>query len=317
MDLKYEKPEYHSKNEIETKVNKLEFKTEPQKEYNCYFCPKHFDHQHQVEAHESLEHENDKLIDIKHLPQESYHHSNKDTLNLNHGWLKLFGQHFMCDFCEEKFICLDDLENHMKNAHKEMIVTCEFCERVFDRLYKLTHHVRDAHKDQFRCNTCAKNFVLKDDFDNHIQSEHGGFLFACDSCNKSSKTKITLKRHTEKHHRGMWISSGSCTQQALPSEVDLDGRIEHGRSEHGGFLYACDPCRKGFQTLTSLKRYSDNFHGCKGISTKLFNQVFPSKDGLVGHNQSEHGNFHFACSSCHKSLITKEFEIQRIRRDFV
>lgn len=51
----------------------------------------------------------------------------------------------------------------------------------------------------YECQTCKKNFALKQNYLNHIKT-HQAKIIVCKSCGATFKSSLMLRRHEEKEH---------------------------------------------------------------------------------------------------------------------
>ena len=77
-----------------------------------------------------------------------------------------------CNLCEEKFICLDDLQNHRMTCHGIERYQCLKCDKSFRKSNSLSHHVRRVHSTvTYECTLCFKvfkeNYLLQRHYNSH------------------------------------------------------------------------------------------------------------------------------------------------------
>ena len=85
---------------------------------------------------------------------------------------KMIEQTEDCTLCEEKFICLDDLQNHKMTYHGTDRYQCLKCDKSFSKPHILRLHVRRVHSTiTYECTLCCKvfkeNYILQRHYKSH------------------------------------------------------------------------------------------------------------------------------------------------------
>ena len=74
----------------------------------------------------------------------------------------VIGNNFQCKICEETFIKIKTLNQHIRNVHGEAKrFVCDVCNRIFGK--KASHfHLKKHHEEgikKFNCDSCGKSFT--------------------------------------------------------------------------------------------------------------------------------------------------------------
>ena len=145
----------------------------------------------------------------------------------------------VCPFCEVVF-ALDKIKDHIGKEHLGILpgntdqkiesnrseskieFKCETCAKQFLSSTSLEKHQRFVHpknisksveivkRKPWKCDQCEKAYFEKRKLKNHIQSIHKGVRHQCGKCEKSFTTKERLKSHTDIIHLGIRISCDEC-----------------------------------------------------------------------------------------------------------
>lgn len=126
-------------------------------------------------------------------------------------------ENFQCDFCHEKFIKKEQVQNHMKvhqlcvnirpstnpNSQKdsEKPFQCKICLKKFKYPSFLIHH-EQTHDKKFSCGICHKKYPTETKLIKHQELYHiNAKSFSCDVCGKKYNTKGDLKSHKNTHDK--------------------------------------------------------------------------------------------------------------------
>ena len=99
-----------------------------------------------------------------------------------------------CTLCEEKFICLDDLQNHKMTCHGTDRYQCLKCDKSFSKPHILRLHVRRVHSTiTYECTLCCKvfkeNYILQRHYKSHTNPPKSRNLKPLNSLSQSQLRK--------------------------------------------------------------------------------------------------------------------------------
>ena len=150
-------------------------------------------------------------------------------------------------------------------------------------------------KQNYKCDTCDIDFLLRRYLDDHLRYNHGICDFECDICGKNFKHSKDLKRHNRSKHR---IALDLDKYQPLGPKLEK--------------ILTCEVCSKVFQRKDLLKKHKHTHKALKKIHTcKHCNKSFTRKDNMQDHIRSVHNNERpYKCNLCSRTF-KKKYHLKR------
>ena len=121
-------------------------------------------------------------------------------------------QNLSCDLCNLSFSNSSSLSKHIISVHDHLknepeVVSCTKCSKVFGSKFGLDAHNQAVHEGiRFKCQFCDKAYTTKNNVENHIRIQHGGFkdqpnmVYECETCGKEFCRKDSYVRHVKTLH---------------------------------------------------------------------------------------------------------------------
>jgi len=188
-----------------------------------------------------------------------------------------------CQFCEEKFFILANLDLHSKRKHRRSLfgfkqIKCVFCSKLLRAKRNYIKHLNVFHKDKgIRCKyrTCFAIFETKKSLKEHVKKVHclvGGQK--CKLC-KMWLSSNRLKSHMEKKHATQVLNFKSIKCEFCTEGFDSKFKLfQHTKKTHVSVAFKCQlfNCNLYFQSSEQMKGHFENAHQikckfCRSISS--------------------------------------------------
>lgn len=232
--------------------------TEPQ--YTCPICNRSFSFQRSMDRHIKAIHEDrrdftcpaegcDKAFRSKYDVNEHYNNIHalvKKTRPL---------EEVTCDVCEKVCSSRKVLYSHKKMVHEGvkwgMNFECKLCHEKFESKYKKSKHWGQVHRNgkvkTRTCHLCNSDFLLFEEFKQHVESHVGCFF--CLICGHNFSDESALFIHSESHRKIEEVLRqfvcDVCSHR-LSTKAQL---LIHMRKHFPGDYYMCDVRKPVFFAL--------------------------------------------------------------------
>ena len=262
---------------------------------------------------------------------------------------------FLCGRCPETFVTRTDLRLHLKTSHSDH--NCPICQEGFVRIEAMEDHMRSKHlglggkckkvvkgrsssrpkskvisqrshrlinkPKEHVCETCGKMFYHKRHFDRHMQRDvHEGIKsqcekcgkevanlelhmrtvhlgikdYKCEECGKEFTNPFSLKAHCMSVHLGKRLKCDECEKEYANSQTLRN----HFRSAHLGKKLKCDQCDKEYANPFSLKTHYMSLHLGKRAKCDQCDKEYANPFSLKHHYMSVHLGKRTKCDQCDK-----------------
>ncbi|XP_072375670.1 zinc finger protein 711-like isoform X2 [Diabrotica undecimpunctata] len=190
---------------------------------------------------------------------------------------KKFNKIFPCKRCNCKiFSTKTDLAQHLQNHDK---YKCEICakEYVVKRTFQLhmLSHKEDTKDNQNSkpyviCYICSKFFANEQALRYHLVSHTGERKYSCNHCSKRYRYEQDLKRHNMDSHMGRDIKLFECCHchKGFKHKGHLNRHLE-GHFTQGSKNYKCDKCPNSYQRRESLHLHLRICHNNENLTQSL------------------------------------------------
>ncbi len=289
----------------------------------CELCGKSFLEHHLYTHHKGQEHGEGSFSFVCHKCGETFnskmslslHNSNKhriykvctlcDKLCANTRKLKehyVTAHQFVCKqkallvcmICKEESLSLDDLENHIKDVHREKVMLmpdlfrCSKCDKTFSQKVLLKVHLMEAH--EFNPTRDKNTREAKEVFDiisaHRVHAKVG--TYPCNLCHKTFCYQRTLTEHTKQvHDKRNHIKCSMCEYSSYqPNMVSKHFSRVHDKSNP----IQCELCDAVFYHQHAMRNHLRQRHSeVRRYPCPNCDKRFNSKTHLTTHLLVEHG----------------------------
>lgn len=162
---------------------------------------------------------------------------------------------------------------------KHISQKCGHCGKTFSRLSNLSRHVKVSHTGKrFLCLVCERNFTSKEGLVHHVRITHE--KLRCDVC-----------------------------FQVFDSILAKDSHECPGKQK-SVFSVCCSICNKTFSCQSNLNKHKQVAHFGRMFTCATCFKVLRSKESMVEHNRSAHGQF--LCTKCSNAFFSEEAFVQHV-----
>lgn len=288
--------------------NASPFRDKTAKGYSCLYCAKLFKTIQQLREHTALDEEKYKLNILKNHVL-SYNPIKVDITDLK------------CTICDTEMEDLNDLKDHLVNAHKKKIhkhikdiiipfrlhdgddLTCVVCSLEHVSFKNLYHHM-SMHYTNHYCPVCGVGYITIGALKKHSKTHENGH-FKCHFCKKVF-TSDDKRKHHEKgvHKTGGWFRN-KCPHcpKVFVGYYDKTAHLSEVHNEKP-LLFPCNACSKVYKKKFDLNRHIKNHHlQQKNYSCTVCGASFFSSRGMNDHMILHDGKYQvFACDVCGKGF---------------
>ncbi|XP_039609261.1 zinc finger protein 2 [Polypterus senegalus] len=197
-------------------------------QYHCPMCSSIFQNQHQLDLHNSQEHQ----VRMKKIKRRS-----------------------IFKISEEGRPCLGSGSHKRGNLEKD--VMCHLCSRKFSSKLALQRHMGiHSGVKPYECQDCDYKTRLKASLIQHKRIHTGEKPFKCSQCLYASIDASSLRRHSRTHSNEKPYQCQQCTYSCIQKKsLDL-----HVRRHHTGEVFACNLCRYSSPDKQLLHRHLKKRH---------------------------------------------------------
>ncbi|XP_021343987.1 zinc finger protein 91-like [Mizuhopecten yessoensis] len=298
--------------------------------YTCEICGKTFTTITNIGRHMSSHKKNPSDTHQSSNPSSDCSESNNDSIStsqtLTVSDVQNFITVFICELCDETFLCKLKLETHYE-SHKTECRDRKHCKKTFDTGTALKKDVENAQTTTTTCNICGKE-VSKNDLKTHkaelhtkdrhnaCAKEYSGLngekshiptsnskeekKYSCDICGKRFTQTSGIRRHMIFHQQN--IKCDRCGRhfsemRSLRSHMKIHLRTEFPK---------CEICDQSFKTKVVLQRHIRTYHtteSCDICGLQIHLQLMGNHKLAHEH---ENKSRDFICSICEDSFKTAD-----------
>ena len=214
---------------------------------------------------------------------------------------------YSCDECSKAFGSKQALRYHIANIHEEvnLEIPCGICEKTFRMDQNLDDHMREVHRDlEYDCGLCHAQFKRQSNLNHHYKISHDTLIntlfldddpdiieyFECELCDHKTREKRTLVHHVKVVHlkdEQPVLSCDVCDFETIETKT----LNHHKKTMH--FMekleiFVCDLCEFNSFERKTLNRHKQTVHGKKQFACDKCNFKTKRKDTLDYHQSKIH-----------------------------
>ncbi|KAI5640751.1 hypothetical protein NE865_06858 [Phthorimaea operculella] len=216
---------------------------------------------------------------------------------------KLSDEEMSCLQCEQKFNFFGHLLSHTNKFHNNMPqFLCETCGTGFPSLQQVDKHVKMAHRMTYPCKKCKEVFPTHCKMLYHVDKIHRPNSMKCPQCFEAFDSRIKKKRHLAVVHNVKGLQH-PCPDCGLV--FDYRSHMLYHRSKiHLKELNAtCGIC--GFKTFNnkSLNKHLISHSAARPFECEFCKKTFQRKRNLDIHERIHKNERRYVCQDCGKAFI--------------
>ncbi len=151
----------------------------------------------------------------------------------------------MCNRCDAKLECKEQLQEHMERNHQ-----------VYVSMEELSKFTKKG--ESHLCPHCGKSLSTKYQLQSHIKMHEGGGDFLCEHCDFRATRKDVLERHKEAKH--LKTHTYYCDQCQFKTHIkpvlNTHIRLVHDKVKP----FKCDRCEMSYGYRRDLEKHIDKVH---------------------------------------------------------
>ncbi|XP_037027273.1 zinc finger protein 675-like isoform X1 [Bradysia coprophila] len=210
-----------------------------------------------------------------------------------------------CQHCTEQFEKKEELIDHLRNEHTDLIFLCDVCKDYLPRSNLLEHMTSHAlsleainsTSEEIKCERCDKTFPTDKKLQRHKKVAHQKppKLFQCTECNKIFNTNRVLQNHYKHKHSDARRYHCDLCQKSFKTD---SGLYAHRKTHADSYDYSCQICLKKFKFKVHLSRHLTVHTQEKNFFCRFCSKSFGVKDNLNKHLRTHYKMFEFKCHIC-------------------
>ena len=201
---------------------------------------------------------------------------------------------FKCLFCDYNATVIVQVRDHMRNAHRGLVVyscfhaNCSFM--THKRSSYMSHQMGTAHalNKPFHCDLCDFNCVTKYILEKHQESSHPGNgerYFTCDVCAIQFDKRAKYNFHIKAHSKDKLYSCTACniSYRCRKSFLNHMKTTVHDGDEKP---YKCDLCQGCFKLKAEIVQHMKNHIKRRSMFCGHCDFTAPKEEELLIHVKS-------------------------------
>lgn len=220
----------------------------------------------------------------------------------------LCGNDQKCKMCEEIFIELGSLWNHMFSVHHDKNLTCTLCPSLVLRETDLIEHLLVKHKTivkiipyEKQTSKSLKKMNSKELKENSRVIVDGKEKFVCRECPSMVNTFSSLTRHMAYAHCDDTPYQCNHCNKAFKTKNKL--RIHQNSVHERTRSYDCHFCGRGFAISSNLTKHLRIHTGEKPYVCDECGMKFAQSSSLYSHKITHKQDACHVCSDCGKGFL--------------
>ena len=219
------------------------------------------------------------------------------------------------DMKAEEIAVEDVLEEQSLESSEEIVsetmFKCDICDNGFLARASLEEHVQSEH-DGYICDLCNKILESYEGLLQHKATHRAAKNFKCVKCGKLFRWRAEYRRHAETSH-GQKITDMTtcnvCNKQVVLKRLNKHIKMVHGNSKP----FSCKQCIKKFAKPSELKNHQRIHSGERPFECDICHASFSYSHILSRHKKYHEGSKKFSCKDCGKSFLQKNDLVKHMR----
>ncbi|KAF9419613.1 hypothetical protein HW555_003891, partial [Spodoptera exigua] len=239
---------------------------------------------------------------------------------------------FQCFFCQQDFMEINLLRDHMLQTHADIDVEikkikryprslqieisnleCRQCHLSLTDVISMCRHFVDVHKkviyneciadykvngSPYSCHLCGQQFHVFRTLTTHLNEHYANCI--CDVCGKSFLNSKRLKVHKRTHENGDF----PCTECGKVLKTKTS-KANHMESAHSNRIIKCQICLKPMKHYNDrIKHMSEEHNITHKFKCHICSREYNIKHYLATHIRQTHGQKDKTCPECGMAFIT-------------
>ncbi|KAI8422455.1 hypothetical protein MSG28_006288 [Choristoneura fumiferana] len=202
---------------------------------------------------------------------------------------------YFCGLCDESFIVLDSLKEHLEGHHTDK--SCGICFKEFENWPKLLTH-RVFHSAKKYCHLCPRRFSSIFKMEEHYLTVH---------YEEKNHKKRRHKKFTCKICERRFADASRLKNHVCKDKSKLCPFTRHLNSHEDAKTFKCERCPASYKNRLSLKIHIDRHdnnptHSCDYCGRKFYAKL-PNRHQLNEHLRSHQPEKRYACDMCEYTAI--------------
>jgi uncharacterized Zn-finger protein len=188
---------------------------------------------------------------------------------------------------------------------------CDLCSLAFTSRSRLEDHVQSDHEG-FICDLCNKILVTYEGMLQHKLTHRAAKNFKCAKCGQVFRWRAEYRRHAETSHGQKITDMTSCTvcnKQVVSKRLNEHIKMVHGNEKP----FSCKQCVKKFAKPSELKNHQRIHSGERPFKCDICHASFSYSHILSRHKKYHEGSKKFSCNECEKSFLQKNDLVKHMR----
>ncbi|KAL4707532.1 hypothetical protein ACJJTC_000284 [Scirpophaga incertulas] len=229
---------------------------------------------------------------------------------------------FTCAHCYQQFYSKITLKYHLNTYHKEHFI-CEFCDQKFNMKSILINHIDDCQtrKRNYQCDQCSSSFNFLEELTIHIKVRHDKEIIDCNLCEKKFLSSIKLQIHNLKVHSGLQMKRMRSILNCPICKIHCISKkklMQHIKIHGTNIKYPCAECLIDFKNVNKLhahmRLHYEDVIQCESCNKVLTTTFYPHHKLYCKKATSE--NEVMTCETCGKTYHSEK-QLQMHRRHHI
>ena len=216
---------------------------------------------------------------------------------------------FNCEFCEESFDDIENVDEHIKTCHPDLLgaYQCFYCDEKFNLSSILNKHMQDLHSQEDGIEDNDEDNESEPKSQPNSNSEEKPLDLRCEYCEQEFTSQEDLQNHTIKDHETN-VSEQKTLRCIICKSIyeNLNDLKKHVDEVHLNPTTSkfCQRCNTIFQSAEDLKEHASS---CSKVRRKMWKKRSNSRPKRVKKGKKTIEKLKFSISQHKCNLCSKVF----------